>query len=183
MAKDEPDSVSYFQVYKDSTYTFPITNYQSSLLETRIAGDNGQVSEVRREGDFKFLYKLRVDEQTLKKRNVNSRPTEYMKKVMDEKKAAAGKAIIYNNGLATKDTVAKAAKDFFQNEFADDKTDTIRRIVDEEVIDKARTLERSRLFDYRLKFSSDYILSGFTNNVLVNRYQPYAGGFRANSTE
>jgi hypothetical protein len=27
-----------------------------------------------------------------------------------------------------------------------------------------------------LKFSSDYVLSGFTNNILVNRYQPYAGG-------
>ena len=37
--KQEPDSVSYFQVYKDSTYTFPITNYQSSLLETRISGN------------------------------------------------------------------------------------------------------------------------------------------------
>ena len=59
--KEKPDSVSYFQVYKDSTYTFPITNYQSSLLETRIAGNNGQVSEVRREGDFKFLYKLKPD--------------------------------------------------------------------------------------------------------------------------
>ena len=39
--KNEPDSVSYFQVYRDSTYTFPITNYQSSLLESRIAGNNG----------------------------------------------------------------------------------------------------------------------------------------------
>jgi hypothetical protein len=27
-----------------------------------------------------------------------------------------------------------------------------------------------------MKFSSDYVLAGFTNNVLINRYQPYAGG-------
>ncbi|MFN3664845.1 MAG: hypothetical protein ACK4S0_01725, partial [Sediminibacterium sp.] len=174
--RDEPDSVSYFQVYKDSTYTFPITNYQSSLLETRIAGDNGQVSEVRKEGDFKFLYKLRVDEQALNKRNVNSRPTEFMKKVMDEKKASQGKALVYNNGVATKDTTIKAAKDFFQNEFADEKTDTSKRVFEDVPLPKTTTLERSRLFDYRLKFSSDYILSGFTNNVLVNRYQPYGGG-------
>lgn len=174
--KDEPDSVSYFQVYKDSTYTFPITNYQSSLLETRIAGDNGQVSELRKEGDFKFLYKLRVDEQALLKRNVNSRPTEYMKKIMDEKKAIDGKAIIYNNGLAAKDTATRAAKDFFQNEFADEKIDSTRRNINEIIAPKANVLERSRLFDYRMKFSSDYILSGFTNNVLVNRYQPYGGG-------
>ncbi len=56
--KNEPDSISYFQVTKDSTYTFPITNYQSSLLETRIAGDRGQVSEVTQQGNIKFLYKL-----------------------------------------------------------------------------------------------------------------------------
>jgi hypothetical protein len=67
---NKPDSISFYQVYNDSTYTFPLTNYQSSLSETRIAGNNGQVSEVRREGDYKFLYKLKVDEQTLQKRNV-----------------------------------------------------------------------------------------------------------------
>jgi hypothetical protein len=27
-----------------------------------------------------------------------------------------------------------------------------------------------------MKFSSDYILAGFSNNILINRYQPYAGG-------
>nr|MCU0387635.1 hypothetical protein [Chitinophagaceae bacterium] len=42
----EPDSVGYIALTKDSTYTFPMTNYQSSLLETRNAGDRGQVSEV-----------------------------------------------------------------------------------------------------------------------------------------
>ncbi|HNE94110.1 MAG TPA: hypothetical protein PKZ66_08315, partial [Chitinophagaceae bacterium] len=66
---EKPDSVSYFQVYKDSTYTFPITNYQSSILETRIAGNNGMVSEVRREGDYKYLFKLQVDDKALKNRN------------------------------------------------------------------------------------------------------------------
>lgn len=171
--KPEPDSVSYFQVYKDSTYTFPITNYQSSLLETRIAGNNGTVSEVRREGDFKFLYKLKVDEQALAKRNVSARPTEYVKKLMAEKRASDGKAIIYKKGAA--DTARK--KDFFQNEFADEKTDSSysgARISSEPP--KPSTLSTAKLYDYRLKFSSDYVLAGFSNNILVNRYQPYAGG-------
>ena len=175
--KQEPDSVSYFQVYKDSTYTFPITNYQSTLLETRIAGNNGLVSEVRREGDFKFLYKLKVDEQALTKRNVSARPTEYIRKVTAEKKASEGKAIIYNKKAAA-DTVKKA-KDFFQNEFADEKPDSSALAVKKEMPDLApRTsvLSKSKLYDYRMKFSSDYVLSGFTNNVLINRYQPYGGG-------
>ncbi|HEY1019123.1 MAG TPA: hypothetical protein VGE25_09005 [Sediminibacterium sp.] len=175
--KQEPDSVSYFQVYKDSTYTFPITNYQSTLLETRIAGNNGTVSEVRREGDFKFLYKLKVDEQALAKRNVNARPTEYIRKQTAEKKALEGRAIIYNK-KATVDT-AKKAKDFFQNEFADEKPDSSSAAIQNQLLasqPKTSVLSSSRLFDYRLKFSSDYALVGFTNNILINRYQPYGGG-------
>ncbi len=174
--KPEPDSVSYFQVYKDSTYTFPITNYQSSLIETRIAGNNGTVSEVRQEGDFKFLYKLKVDEQALAKRNVNARPSEYMKKQVAEKKAVDGKATFYNKKAVADST--KKPKDFFQNEFADEKPDSsaaVQAKADNNVF-KPSSLSKSRLFDYRLKFSSDYALVGFTNNILINRYQPYGGG-------
>ena len=175
--KQEPDSVSYYQVYKDSTYTFPITNYQSSLLETRIAGNNGQVSEVRKEGDYKFLYKLKVDEVALNKRNVSARPTEYVRKLTAEKKASDGKAIIYNKKAAS-DT-ARKGRDFFQNEFADEKPDSSAMALKNKVENSPENipvLSKSKLFDYRLKFSSDYVLSGFTNNILVNRYQPYAGG-------
>lgn len=175
--KQEPDSVSYFQVYKDSTYTFPITNYQSTLLETRIAGNNGLVSEVRREGDFKFVYKLKVDEQALAKRNVNARPTEYVRKLTVEKKASEGKAILYNK-KAEADTTKKT-KDFFQNEFADEKPDSTSYALQNQLLanqPKTSVLSRSRLFDYRLKFSSDYALVGFTNNILINRFQPYGGG-------
>lgn len=170
--REKPDSISFFQVYKDSTYTFPITNYQSSLLETRIAGDKGQVSEVRREGDYKFLYKLRVDSIALKKRNLNIRPTTYMKKVMDEMRAAEGNAIVYKKTI---DTSSKA--NLFQSEFSDEPTDSFSVKKADLLSAKAKNiLSDSKLFDYRLKFSSDYILSGFSNNLLLNRYQPYASG-------
>jgi hypothetical protein len=170
--REKPDSISFFQVYKDSTYTFPITNYQSSLLETRIAGDKGQVSEVRREGDYKFLYKLRVDSIALKKRNLNIRPTTYMKKVMDEMRASEGNAIVYKKSI---DTSTRA--NLFQSEFSDEPIDSFSVKRADLLTAKAKNiLSDSKLFDYRLKFSSDYILSGFSNNLLLNRYQPYAGG-------
>lgn len=176
--KQEPDSISYYQVFKDSTYTFPITNYQSSLLETRIAGNNGLVSETRREGDYKFLYKLKVNEEALTKRNINPRPTDYIKKLADAKKIAEGKATIYTK--ATKaDTLKLKQKDFFQTEFADEKPDTTVKAISISsgvVEQKESILSKARLFNYRLKFSADYILAGVTNNILVNRYQPYNGG-------
>ena len=45
--KPAPDSVFAFMITSDSSYTFPITNYQSNLKETKLAGDQGQMSEVR----------------------------------------------------------------------------------------------------------------------------------------
>lgn len=169
--KNAPDSISMFQVTKDSTYTFPITNYANSLLETRIAGDRGQVSEVTRQGDYKFLYKLRVDSIALRKRNVNARPTEFLKKQIAERKAEEGKATI----LQKKDTSAAKAGNVFQNEFENEKKDSgnLSLLEDQQ---KNTTLQQSKLYNYKFKFSNDYVVSGVSNNVLINRYQPYAGG-------
>jgi hypothetical protein len=168
--KNEPDSISTFSVTRDSTYTFPMSNYQSSLLETRIAGDKGQVSEVSRQGDYKFLYKLRVDSLTLRKRNVNARPTEYMKKLMTEKRIAEGKANVYQ-----KTDSAKNAGNVFQTEFQDEKPDSAATVAAPATVVEP-ILSQAKLYNYKLKFSSDYLVSGVSNNILINRFQPYAGG-------
>lgn len=181
--KQEPDSISYFQVYKDSTYSFPITNYQSSLLETRIAGNNGNVSEVRKEGDYKFVYKLKVDDNTLARRNINPKRTSYMQRVVDGDRINNGKATQYKNGKPvtpitpnTADTATKK-KPVFQTEFDGEKPDsTTTTNGTTEPEQKVSALSKMKLFDYRLKFSADYLVSGITNNILVNRYQPYQGG-------
>lgn len=174
--KTEPDSVGYMAITADSAYAFPITNYQSSLQETRIAGDGGQVSEVRQEGNLKMLYKLKVNDDALKKRNINVRPTEYMKKIIDQERIVKGAATIYQPQQQVKDSVAKS-NDFFQSEFENDK-DTAAvagRIID--VDEKEETvLSEAKLYDYRLKFSTEYSVSGFNNSVLMTRWQPYGGG-------
>jgi len=180
--KQEPDSISYFQVYKDSTYTFPITNYESGLLETRISGYNGQVSEVRREGDEKFLYKLKVDSVIIRKRNVTARPTEYIKKMIQQERMANGKVVELKKDSASLKPKLKA--DIFQNEFDDEKPDSTKpkplaAIANTTAVlqpGKEPVLNKSKLYDYRLKFDADYVLAGITNNILVNRYQIYGGG-------
>ena len=186
--KQEADSISYFQVYKDSTYSFPITNYQSSLLETRIAGNNGQVSEVRREGDYKFLYKLKVNEDALNKRNVTAKPTAYMQDLMGIPKVVPGKKPGNNKTKAPvtpapvkKDSVVTKTINFFQNDFADEKSsDTSNSVIVGGKVTQAYKRkvpeEKYKLYNYRLHFSTDYVLAGITNNILINRYQPYAGG-------
>ncbi|MBI2729569.1 MAG: hypothetical protein HYX40_02245, partial [Sphingobacteriales bacterium] len=175
--KEEPDSVGYFSITVDSTYTFPISNYQSSLLESRISGDNGQVTEVTRQGDYKFLYKLKVDEQLLRKRNVNPRPTEYVKRLIKAERLAKGDVI--EQVKQTTDSSGNK-KDFFQSEFADEKPDSTTASIKlkeaEELSAEANPLKKSKLFPYIKKFSADYAVVGFNNNVLVNRYQAYQNG-------
>ncbi|MEO6681304.1 MAG: hypothetical protein ABIN48_00640, partial [Ginsengibacter sp.] len=71
--KSDVDSIAVVAVSSDSAYTFPLTNYESSLIESRGAGEGDLVSEVTRQSDEKIVYKLKIDENALRRRNVNTR--------------------------------------------------------------------------------------------------------------
>jgi hypothetical protein len=148
------------------------------MLETRTAGDNQQVSEVVKLGDVKLLYRLKVDENVLRRRNVTARPTEFMKKVMDEARRASGKSAIISD-MDQKDSTKKD-NDFFISEFQDEKKDSTKlgKVVESEEIQKETVLKKARVFEYRPpKYFTDYAVTGFNNSVFViNKYQPYAGG-------
>jgi hypothetical protein len=177
--RTEPDSIGLIAVTRDSTYTFPITNYQSSLLETRIAGDKGQVSEVTQQSGLKMLYRLRVDSIALRRRNVNARPTVYIKQVQQEEKIASGSATYYQK-QAEADTTKNDM--LFLGEFAEEgKREPLRSAYMRYTgggsgADRKETLDKAKLYKYRLRFSSDQLMGGITNNLLLTRYQPYAGG-------
>lgn len=169
--KTDVDSVAIVSVSQDSAYSFPLTNYPSSLLESKIAGENNQVSEVTRQSDQKMLYKLKIDENTLRRRNITTQPTEYQKKRMRESALTEVKAA---------GTVPKIKKpeqeDFFQTEFGNEVPDSaasaeVLQLYNEPI------LKSAKLYRYKpLKFSADYGSVGFNSTVLINRYQPYAGG-------
>lgn len=169
--KTDVDSVAVISVSEDSTYTFPLTNYESTLGETRIAGDNNQVSEVTRHSDEKVLYKLKIDENTLRKRNVTAQPTEYMKKKM-------GEYINVNDVKKAQDS-AKKSDDPFQTEFANEKTQVSIGAQETEIdlSEKNNVLKKAKHYNYKPpKFYFETGAAGFNNSVLVNRYQAYGGG-------
>ena len=171
--KQDVDSVAIVSVTNDSAYVFPLTNYETSLLETREAGENHQVSEVTRQGDDKILYKLKIDENTLRKRNVSATPTAYMKRLMELDKISKGQEII----SAPADTAKK--QDIFQNEFKDEKRDSTNtgKMYGTEKPGQPTVLSTLKLYPYKpKKFATDYIVSGFNNDVLGSRYQLYQGG-------
>ncbi len=174
--KTDIDSVGYVSITNDSSYVFPLSNYQSSMLETRTAGDNQQVSEVVKLGDVKLLYRLKVDENVLRRRNITARPTEYMKQLIDEDKRNRNKQAPQQDG---KKTDAKQ-DDFFQSEFKDEKKDSTQlgKVVESTEIVETPILGKAKLYEYRPpKYFTDYVVTGFNNSVLaVNKFQPYAGG-------
>jgi hypothetical protein len=171
--KSEPDSIFAFSVTNDSAYVFPISNYQSGLLETKVAGDNGQVSEVRQEGNMKFLYKLKVDENALKRRNINPKPTEFRKRTMAEEKISTGEATKYNNAQPL-DTAANK-KDIFESEFDADSSEAPVTFMPQDGAPEETVIQKAKMFDYKLKFSVDNFSSAFNNDILINRYEPYTG--------
>ncbi|MEO5996383.1 MAG: hypothetical protein ABIN89_06640, partial [Chitinophagaceae bacterium] len=180
--KSEPDSVFAISLTNDSAYVFPLTNYQSSLKETKIAGDVGQVSEVRQEGDLKFLYKLKVDEQALKKRNINARPTEFRRKTIAESRLAGGEALKFKAPSGGSDSAKR--KDIFESEFGNEKVDSveIKKMAEQAERDRPLTvLDKAKRFDYKLKFAVDQVTGSlFNSDVLGSRYQPYTGSLPVN---
>lgn len=175
--KTDIDSMAVVSISKDSAYTFPLTNYETTLEETQSSGDTRQVSEVTQEGYEKNLYKLKINEEVLRKRNVNAQPTEYMRRLLTLDKIAQGEFQKQQEAAAT-DT-AKKEDDLFQTEFAGEKKDTsmLGKVVPgDAAADKVDVLAKAKYFKYKPpKFSVDNGNAGFNNNILVNRYQPYGG--------
>lgn len=176
--KTDIDSVGFVSISHDSTYVFPLTNYQNSMLETRTAGDAQQVSEVNRMGDVKNLYRLRVDENALRRRHINAPPTEYMKQIIDDDRRKRLSGVLPD----TRTDTARRNNNFFQSEFDDDDEPTaegnVGRIVEGVPLPQSTVLSKAKLYEYRPpKFGTDYAVTGFNNSVLaINRFQPYAGG-------
>lgn len=169
--KSEPDSVFAFSITNDSAYVFPISNYQSGLLETKVAGDQGLVSEVRQEGNLKFLYKLKVDENALRRRNINPKPTEYRKQTIEEMQRVSGAATRYSQ--RRRDSTLQK-NDVFESQFEDEPADTASRAPELRQAPEP-VLKRVKMFDYKLKFSVDNFSTAFNNDILISRYEPYTG--------
>ena len=179
--KTDVDSIAVVSVSIDSAYSFPITNYESSLVETRIAGDNNQVSEVTRQSEDKVLYKLKIDEIALNRRNVTAQPTEYAKKRMRESKLThVDAANPLQQPKAPADSVKKP-EDLFQNEFATDSsaltTVVFGNIATADENSNTAVMAAAKLYPYRpKKFSVDFGGASANNSILINKYQSYTGG-------
>ncbi|WP_142684205.1 hypothetical protein [Chitinophaga polysaccharea] len=171
-----PDSVEAVTITKDSTYTFPISNYPYGIQESRITGEKGEVSEVVQYADIKRLMKLKVDTVVLKKRNITAKNTNFRRAQMHADSLRLGLPTYL---APTKDT--STHPNFFQNEFGNEPADTSTAIIANEpaLFEKRKEdesiLKKSKLFPYKFKFASDYLILQLDNSILINKYQPFTG--------
>src|SRR5262249_12803465 len=141
-----------------------------------------------------FLYKLKVDDAALRKRNVVARMTDYRKKTVAESQIS-GANVLRPVAPVNPDTARnKPSGDFFESEFDKDRKDSginRRQTANSNPFAAARPaqattprdepiLRKAKLFDYRLKFSVDNFTAGFNNDVLVSKYQPFTGSLPIN---
>lgn len=165
--KTDVDSIAVVALSNDSAYVFPLSNYASSIRETREAGENHQVSEVTRQSDEKILYKLKIDENTLRRRNVSARPTAYMQNLMERKQLSEGEEVLSPD--------KGKEEDVFQQQFQVTVSDTAHKVSPQ--VNQERVLNNAKLFPYQPpKFATDYVVVGFNNDVLGTRFQPYQYG-------
>ena len=119
----------------------------------------------------KILYKLKIDENALRRRNVNTRPTAYMQRILEMDRISKGEEMI------SKPKDKKAEENIFQLEFEPEKKDS--NAVKKQPMDAIvpGVLSNAKKYPYKpLKFATDYVTTGFNNNVLGTRYQAYQGG-------
>lgn len=171
---NQPDSVKTYQITNDSTYVFPLTNYADGISESYSSGDQRVVSETARRGDFSRTYELKVDEKTLRRRNVSTPLTTFRRYELHQDSVARGLPMYYQQ----KDT-AKASGSYFQSEFGYTPPDTTKLLsqqLAQQAPERLPVLQNAKLFPYHLKFSSDYLVAQVDNSVLIDRYQPFTGG-------
>ena len=171
--KTKVDSIAYVSMTADSTFSFPITNYETSLAETRSSGEDRNLSEVTRQGDQKNLYKLKIDAAALSRRNITAQPTRYAKQWMRE----SNRTLVSEK---PKVDARKAAIDF-QNEFENERINN-QPPKDTDLIAMQPNIEGRyqglvKLFRYKpARYSADFGSASLSTTVLYNKFQPYGGG-------
>lgn len=178
--RTQPDTVAVVSMTADSAFVFPISNYPANLAESRIAGDNDQVSEVVRQSDSKTLYKLKIDKAALERRNISTPPTAYGKKRMREsdltKVQVAG---VENSASPIVDTTK--SKEEFQSEFARDTVAAPSILPAQVVVEdinaaNAEVLKNAKLYTYKPgKWGATFGSAGVNGSPIFNRYQTFTG--------
>ncbi len=166
------DSYAVTRILKDTAYTFPATNYDRSILELDIprptASTPGSLALVYTDGRYRMLPQVLPD--SLYAGMVPGLTnTGWRQRTLTEERLARIDELTKPGGKPA-DTPPQEPGFLFQSEFADSSGGGITFFGDEEP-----AFLLSRVQPYRVKFSTDYVLSQVDNSIIINQYQNFAG--------
>lgn len=156
------DSFRQVEVYKDTAYLFQITNNTRAILEQDILQKQGKIVDlVYTNGRYTFI-SSDIPEGIDISKGISSAHTGYMQKEM---------ALLREREKPEEIKIKEdKAKQFFQTEFEDDTLNT--RV---EKTENKSAFRATKVLPYRVKFSTDYVLSQLDNSLIYNQYQSFIG--------
>ena len=190
--REDFDSLKYVEIFRDTAYTFPVTNYNTNILSHDISLRTGKLLEVFQESGRNQFYFARVPasiggkdmprlektgyrqyEERKQQEKVVEEVTE-IPSLREEKKPSS-------DALTTDSLREEQRKGmYFQTPF-----DVPEVLLEEPVIvldeaDKkdinnlvSEGFRQSRIQAYKLRFSSEYVQTQLDNSLLINPYENF----------
>ncbi len=196
------DSLNYVDVYRDTAYTFPVTNFATNILEHDASWKTQKIVDVFQSGKSTKFYLTRTpdnlgDLNTKTLNNTTFRNFIDLKKENDisVKTGELNDSLIVeqNDSAIIADTLEKVINEgmYFQSEFSEPAPDelisspvTLAQAsgADQDNLNSGSKFRSSRILPYRIKFSSEYVMSQLDNSLFINKYESFnaSGGVFTN---
>lgn len=192
--RDDFDSLKYIHVFRDTAYTFPVTNFSSNIISHDVSVRTGRIIEVFQENKTRQFFEGEVPPSLSIESKVRLDKTGFRiyQDAKEQKKEVAKETVIPSiidqdkNDISTvtvSDSLAKERlKDmYFQAPFPlpeeEDKPLAITlkgaEMEDLNNLISDGSFKQSRIQAYRLKFSSEYVQTQLDNSLLINPYENF----------
>lgn len=189
------DSIKYIKVYRDTAYVFPVTNYNTNIIEHDASIKKGKTIDIFSSGSTNQFYITKTPSE-LSALNTNELNNTSFRNFADAKKDVAfDKA---SNSVITpaikSDTTRSAthASDstagkideskYFQSDFPEPDPDQIVAYAPVQ-LDQSKNpdqtnitsggIKQTHIQPYHVKYSNQFVLSQLDNSLFINKYQSF----------
>ncbi len=181
-----------YKVFKDIAYSFPQTNYSRNILEHNISVNNKENIEILFLNGKQGLYKFPTSDNLDAVNSPTLTNTSYRNKILveDFENKTSSASNTGNDKLQTHKKKKKEKIDvedyYFQSEFKKEAVFNKGEITkgdSAQATQKKQDVIITRARPYRVKLSSDYVVSQLDNSLIFTGYQPFGSGLGFNSPD
>lgn len=157
------DSFRQVEVFKDTAYMFQLTNRKRGILEQDVLQREGKILDLMiSNGQYRFILTDIPGDIDISK-GLSLTHTAYMQSMFALQRES-------EKAVEPEDKTGDTPVQLYQTQFEDDTLGTPLMKKEDEPVFKA-----TRVLPYRVKFSTDYVMSQLDNSLIYNQYQNFAG--------